>query len=197
MQPQHMLPENAAETDIDIQLLQLTGAGDRTAFARLYDRLSGVLFATAYSVLNNREAAEDVLQDAFLMIWEKAPLYDASRGKPLTWAITVTRNKSIDRLRALQRRRRLYDQAESESLTDAPFDDRDSLSAVMGAERGSIVRNALDHLSPEQREAIELTFFQSLTQGEVATRLELPLGTVKARIRRGLMRLREVVEGQI
>lgn len=77
-----MFPENAAETDIDIQLLRLTGAGDGTAFARLYDRLSGVLFATAHNVLNNRQAAEDVLQDAFLMIWEKAPLYDASRQAP-------------------------------------------------------------------------------------------------------------------
>lgn len=118
------------------------------------------------------------------------------RGKPLTWAITVTRNKSIDRLRALQRRR-LYDKAERESLTDAPFDDRDALSAVMGAERGSIVRDALKHLSPDQRDAIELTFFQSLTQSEVAARLDLPPGTVKARIRRGLMRLREVVKGLV
>ncbi len=190
-------PETEADTEVDSRLLQLTGAGDREAFAKLYDRFSGVLLATAYSVLNNREAAEDVLQDAFLMIWEKAPLYDPSRGKPLTWAVTLTRNKGIDRLRGLQRRRRLYDQAEQESLTDSQFDDRDSFSAVVSAERGTIVRNALKHLSADQRQAIELTFFQSLTQGEVAAQLGEPLGTIKARIRRGMMRLREVLAGEL
>lgn len=188
--------ETEVESDLDIQLLNLTGTGDRAAFARLYDRLSGVLFSIAYGVLNNREAAEDVLQDAFLMIWEKAPLYDSTRGKPLTWAITLTRNKAIDRLRGLQRRRRLYDQAERESLTEAQFDDRDSLSAVIDTERRALVRDALKHLSPDQREAIELTFFQSLTQGEVASQLGQPLGTIKARIRRGMMRLHEVLEGR-
>ena len=195
--PEDPESNTVADADVDSRLLDLTGKGDREAFARLYDRLSGVLFATAYGVLNNREAAEDVLQDAFLMIWEKAPLYDPSRGKPLTWAITLTRNKSIDRLRGLQRRRRLYDEAEKESLTDEQFDDRNSLTAVIGAERSALVRDALKHLSDDQRAAIELTFFQSLTQGEVAERLNLPLGTVKARIRRGMMRLREVLDGQL
>ena len=190
-------PETTAESDTDTELLQLMGAGDRAAFARLYDRISGVLFATAYSVLNNKEAAEDVLQDAFLMIWEKAPLYDSTRGKPLTWAVTLTRNKSIDRLRGLQRRRRLYDEAAQESLSGEQFDDRDSLSAVISTERGTLVREALKQLSPEQREALELTFFKSLTQGEVATQLNLPLGTVKARVRRGMGRLREILEGQL
>ena len=195
--PEDPESNTVADAEVDSRLLDLTGKGDREAFARLYDRLSGVLFATAYGVLNNREAAEDVLQDAFLMIWEKAPLYDPSRGKPLTWAITLTRNKSIDRLRGLQRRRRLYDEAEKESLTDEQFDDRNSLTAVIGAERSALVRDALKHLSDDQRAAIELTFFQSLTQGEVAERLNLPLGTVKARIRRGMMRLREVLDGQL
>lgn len=190
-------PETEADTDVDCRLLQLTGAGDRGAFAQIYDRFSGVLLATAYSVLNNREAAEDVLQDAFLMIWEKAPLYDPSRGKPLTWAVTLTRNKAIDRLRGLQRRRRLYDQAEQESLTENQFDDRDSFAAVVSSERGAMVRDALKHLSADQRQAIELTFFQSLTQGEVAMKLGEPLGTIKARIRRGMMRLRDVLAGEL
>jgi RNA polymerase sigma-70 factor, ECF subfamily len=181
----------------DIRLLRLTGQGDRAAFSQLYDRFSNTLFATAFSVLNNREAAEDVLQDAFLMIWEKAPLYDAERGKPLTWALTLTRNKAIDRLRGLQRRRRLYDEAERESLTDEQFDDRDSLMAVISSERGGLVREALRHITEDQRQAIEMTFFGSMTQNEVAMQLNEPLGTIKARIRRGMARLREVLEGQV
>ena len=189
--------ESITDPAEDIRLLQLVGQGDRSAFSLLYDRFTRVLFATAFSVLNNREAAEDVLQDAFLMIWEKAPLYDAERGKPLTWALTLTRNKAIDRLRSLQRRRRLYDEAERESLTDEQFDDRDSFMAVISAERGTQVRAALLQLSPDQRQAIEMTFFGSLTQNEVAEQLDEPLGTVKARIRRGLMRLREVLVDQV
>jgi RNA polymerase sigma-70 factor (ECF subfamily) len=181
----------------DIRLLQFVAQGDRAAFAQLYDRFSGVLFATALSVLNSREAAEDVLQEAFLMIWEKAPLYDAERGKPLTWALTLTRNKAIDRLRGAQRRRRLHDEAERESLTDEQFDDRDSFMAVLSAERGALVREAMQQLSAEQRQAIEMTFFNSLTQFEVAERLGEPLGTIKARIRRGLMKLREVLGDRI
>ena len=190
-------PGSAADAELDIHLLQLTGQGDRAAFARLYERLSGVLFAAVYGILNNKEAAEDVLQDVFLMIWEKAPLYDPARGKPLTWAVTLTRNKAIDRFRSLQRRRRLQDDVERESLTGEQFDDRDSFSHVISAERGALVRDALQHLSEEQREAIELTFFSSLTQGEAAAQLNEPLGTIKARIRRGMMRLREVLAAQL
>ena len=189
--------ENSITPEEDIRLLRLTGEGDREAFSRLYDRLSNVVFSTALSVLNNREAAEDVLQEVFLTIWEKAPLYDAARGRPLTWAITLTRNKAIDRLRSLQRRQRLYSEAEREALTDAPFDDRDSFSAVMDSERASTVRAALQELSAEQRQAIEMTFFGCLTQNEVAEKLGEPLGTVKARIRRGLLRLREVLGGRL
>lgn len=189
--------DTATDSTEDIRLLQLTGQGDRAAFSRLYDRLSGVLFATAFSVLNNKEAAEDVLQDAFLMIWEKAPLYDAARGKPLTWAITLTRNKAIDRLRSLQRRRRLHDDVERESFSEAQFDDRDSFMAVLSVERSGLVRDALQKLSAEQRQAIEMTFFGSLTQYEVAEQLGEPLGTIKARIRRGLLRLREILADQV
>jgi RNA polymerase sigma-70 factor (ECF subfamily) len=190
-------PDSITDPAEDIRLLQLVGQGDRAAFSQLYDRFSSVLFATAFSVLNNREAAEDVLQDAFLMIWEKAPLYNPERGKPLTWALTLTRNKAIDRLRSSQRRRRLYDAAERESLTDEQHDDRDSFMALLTSERSTLVREALGQLSPDQRQAIEMTFFGLLTQLEVAEQLNEPPGTIKARIRRGLMRLRDVLADRV
>lgn len=190
-------PDAITDPSEDIRLLQLVGQADRAAFAQLYDRFSGVLFATAFSVLNDREAAEDVLQDAFLTIWEKAPLFAAERGKPLTWAMTLTRHKAIDRLRSLARRRQLYDGVERESRTDDSYDDRDSLTAVLLSERGALVQEALVQLSAEQRQAIEMTFFGSLTQLEVAEQLQEPLGTVKARIRRGLLRLRELLADRL
>ena len=184
----------AQDLAAEITLMQRVGAGDRQSFAELYDRFSGVLFSTAYRVLNNQEAAEDVLQDAFVMIWEKAPLYDPARGKPMTWAATITRNKAIDRLRSTVRRNRLRDDVEREAETLAQFDDRSSFEAMASGETAQQVRTALQKLTKDQREAIELAFFSSLTQTEIAERLGEPLGTVKARIRRGMMKLREVLE---
>ena len=189
--------EPATDTQAEIELLRRIGQGDRRSFELLYDRFSGVLFSTAYRVLNNREAAEDVLQDVFVQIWEKAPLYDPARGKPMTWAVTLTRNKSIDRLRSTQRRSRLQDDVEQESQTFEQFDDRSSFDAVASGETGALVREAIQKLSKDQREAIELAFFSSLTQTEIAGRLDVPLGTVKARIRRGMMKLKDVLSPEL
>jgi len=184
-------PDDAAE--IEIALLRKIAQGDRRSFEELYDRFSGILFSTAYRVLNQQEAAEDVLQDVFIQIWEKAPLYDPERGKPITWAVTLTRHKAIDRLRSLQRRSRLQDEAQKESQTLEQFDGRSSYDAVSSAETAKLVRAALLSLTADQREAIELAFFSSLTQAEIAERLHEPLGTVKARIRRGMMKLRDII----
>ena len=192
-----MNSEPEKELEAEIALLRRVAQGDRRSFEELYDRFSGVLFSTAYRVLNNQEAAEDVLQDVFIQIWEKAPLYDPTRGKPMTWAITLTRNKSIDRLRSKQRRSRLQDEMQRESETAEQFDDRSSFDAASMGDTNKLVREAIQKLSKDQREAIELAFFSSLTQLEISERLNEPLGTVKARIRRGMMRLRELLGPQL
>ncbi len=188
-------PEQKLETEI--ALMRQIAQGDQRAFQTLYDLFSGILFSTAYRVLNNQEAAEDVIQDAFIQIWEKAPQYDPTRGKPLTWAVTLTRNRSIDRLRSLQRRSRLQDDLQRESETFEQFDDRSSLDAVASAETSKRVRDAVKKLPPDMREAIELAFFGSLKQSEIAERLALPLGTVKARIRRGMMKLQGMLDADV
>ena len=188
-----MNPDPEKELEAEIALLRRVAQGDRRSFEELYDRFSGVLFSTAHRVLNNQEAAEDVLQDAFIQIWEKAPLYDPSRGKPMTWAVTLTRNKAIDRLRSTVRRHRLQDDVQREAETFEQFDDRSAFDAVALGESSKLVREAIRKLSRDQREAIELAFFSSMTQTEIAAHLNEPLGTVKARIRRGLMKLRELI----
>ncbi len=192
-----MQSDATPDLEAEIELLRRVGEGNRDAFSQLYDRFNGVLFATAYRVLNNQEAAEDVLQDVFVQIWEKAALYDSTRGKPLTWAITLTRNKSIDRLRSVQRRNRLGDELEREAETFEQFDDKSSVDAVEAVEKGKLVRQAIGKLSKEQREAIELAFFSGLTQTEIAERLGEPLGTIKARIRRGMMKLKDLISPQL
>ena len=188
-----MPTDSASDFDTEIDLLRRIGQGDRESFAIYYDRIAGTLFSIAYRLLDSREAAEDVLQEVFVQIWEKAPLYDPTRGKPTTWAVTLTRNKAIDRLRSIQRRSRLQEDLQQETATAELADEHSSFHAVALDESGKLIRDALHELGSDQREALELAFFQSLSQSEIAERIGQPLGTVKARIRRGLLKLRELI----
>ena len=192
-----MEPDPSLDLQAEIELLRRIGAGDLPSFEELYRRFSGMLFATIFRILNQQEAAEDVLQEVFLQIWEKAPLYDPVRGKPLTWIVTLARNKAIDRLRSTQRSHRLQSEVEREAQAFDPAEERNSADALEAVEQGKLVREAVRKLSKDQREAISLAFFSGLTQTEIAERLGEPLGTVKARIRRGMMRLREVLKNRI
>jgi RNA polymerase sigma-70 factor, ECF subfamily len=181
------------DSQAEIELIRRIGNGDRASFEEFYDRYAGLIYSTALRVLNDVADAEEVAQEVLFMIWEKAPMYDASRGKPLTWAVTMTRNKAIDRIRTVQRRIRLRDRASAELDPDAfihdrrPFDDADS------HEQGRLVRSAVLQLKAEQRQVIEMAYFGGLTQQEIADQLHEPLGTIKARIRRGMMRLRKLI----
>lgn len=188
-----MEPISSASVEYEVALLHRTGEGDRQSFQELYERYSRILYSTAYHILNDEAAAEDVLQDVFIQIWEKASLYDVSRGKPLTWAVTLTRNKAIDRLRSQQRRNRLRDEMETQASIFEEFSNRSSLDEVESGEKSAIVRRAIQELSKEQRQAIQLAFFSGMSQTEIAETLNEPLGTIKARIRRGMMKLREIV----
>jgi RNA polymerase sigma-70 factor (ECF subfamily) len=188
-----MEPDPAKELEAEIEILKRISQGDRKSFEEIYDRFSRILFAAAFRVLNDRVAAEDVLQDVFLQIWEKAPMYNPELGKPLTWAVTLTRNKAIDYARSIRRRSRLQESAQRESEVFEQYDNRSSFDAVASVEASKLVREAIQKLSVNQREVIELAFFSSMTQAEIAERLNEPLGTIKARIRRGMMKLRSVI----
>ena len=192
----HVSPAPAASSDAaltDSHLLQLVAAGDHDSLDELHRRYSGVLLATAFRVLNNARDAEEVVQEAFVQIWEKAGVYDAERGKPLTWAMTLTRNKAIDRLRRIQRRHRLHDEIEEEAHIWDRIVENDSCDQAVSHETHALVRSAVIQLSDDQRRAIELAFFGGLTQHQIAEQLDEPLGTVKARIRRGMIKLRNII----
>ena len=189
----------APETDdraIELDLLARVAKRERAAFEQLYARYVNILYATAMKFLKEDADAQDVVQDVFIQIWDKAKLYDPAKGKPLTWALTLTRNRSIDRIRAIQRRTRLRDDFEKETVVDESAGLREALSGVDASETSQILRDAVGRLSPEQRKVIELAFFGGLTQSEVADRLGEPLGTIKARARRGLMKLKEILGPQ-
>jgi RNA polymerase sigma-70 factor (ECF subfamily) len=181
---------------IELELLARIAKRERAAFEQLYTRYANILYATAMKFLKEDADAQDVVQDVFIQIWDKAKLYDPAKGKPLTWALTLTRNRSIDRIRAIQRRTRLRDDFEKETVVDESAGLREALSGVDASEKSQILRDAVGRLSPEQRKVIELAFFGGFTQSEIADRLGEPLGTVKARARRGLMKLKEILVTQ-
>lgn len=182
---------------IELDLLARIARRERAAFEELYTRYANILYATAMKFLKEDADAQDVVQDVFIQIWDKAKLYDPAKGKPLTWALTLTRNRSIDRIRAIQRRSRLRDDFEKETVMDESAGLREALSGVNASEKGQILRTAVAQLSPQQRKVIELAFFQGLTQSEIADQLGEPLGTIKARARRGLMKLKELLAHQL
>jgi RNA polymerase sigma-70 factor (ECF subfamily) len=178
---------------VELELMARIVGRERAAFEELYTRYANILYATALKFLKTESDAQDVVQDVFIQIWDKAKLYDSTKGKPLTWALTLTRNRSIDRIRAIQRRSRLRDEFEHESAVDESTSVREALSEVDASEKAKILRQAVSQLSPQQRAVIEWAFFRGLTQNEIADQLGEPLGTVKARARRGLMKLKELL----
>lgn len=169
-------------------------SGDEVAFSTLYRKLSPGLFSMIYQILQDQKESEDVLQEAFVQMWKKASTYDDNRSALFTWAVMISRNKAIDRLRSRQRRTRLVEEATAE-VAAAPADLESGADVLSGqSDERKRIRGALSTLPASQREAIELAFFTDMTQAEVSAKLSEPLGTVKARIRRGLLSLRDLLQ---
>jgi RNA polymerase sigma-70 factor, ECF subfamily len=186
-------PAQVPENEFEARLIKRIAEGDDSAFTSLYERFSPPLYGMAFRMMNDAKEAEDVLQEGFTYIWRKATSYDSSRSSPFAWAVMIVRNKAIDRLRVRQRLERLRDKVTAEGSF---FQDKDETSANEPTlrERGVLVRSALQQIPQEQRQALELSFFGGLTHEQIADRLGTPLGTIKARIRRGLLRLRDCLK---
>jgi RNA polymerase sigma-70 factor, ECF subfamily len=181
------------EHQYNADLVNLAANGDEAAFGVLYRRLAPALYGMAFRMMNDAKEAEDVLQEGFTYIWRKANTYDPGRSSAYAWAVMIVRNKAIDKLRARQRGERLREKVTSESGLFADQVDTSAQEPV-SRERKVQVREALQQIAPEQRQAVELAFFSGLTHEQIAERLGTPLGTIKARIRRGLLRLRDFFE---
>ena len=167
--------------------------GDVTSFSLLHRTYFNLVVAIAYRVLNDRHDAEDVAQEVFSKLWTRAKLYDRQRGNPKTWLAAMARNRAIDRLRSKKRRAQLRDDLFEHSLISPQANREDVFADVRRGEEAAVIRDGVRRLSREQQQAIEMTFFSGLSQSQAAEALGAPLGTVKARIRRGIMRLRTLV----
>jgi RNA polymerase sigma-70 factor (ECF subfamily) len=192
------VPPEQTATSSDADLLRLSAGGDKAAFGELYDRFSRPLYSLAMKVVGNSAEAEDLVQEVFVELWEKAGDFDASRAQPFTWAVSIIRNKSIDRLRSRTRRGAIVDRS-GEDIADRAMGltASDARESAWFNESADLIREAFTDLPEEQRTAIELAYFEGLSQSEIADRLAQPLGTIKARIRRGLSRLRDRLAGRI
>jgi RNA polymerase sigma-70 factor (ECF subfamily) len=184
-------PLNTKQTvdDDDVRLIQLASSGDATALADLYDRHAPLLHTVLTQKLGNSAESEDIVHDVFLKLHTKGALYNPSLGKPVAWLLTVARNMAVDQLR----RRSLHEKylskqsgaiVENMSTRSGPHEDELEL-----------LRHCVKILPDQHRDTLQLAYFSGLTQQEIAEQLSQPLGSVKAWIRRGLMKLRECVEG--
>lgn len=183
-------PEQAQITDV--QLLQAVARGDETALAQLYDRYRVILFGLLVRILTSREEAEDVLQEVFLQVWRRAGDFDENRGRPFTWLVTLARSRAIDRLRSLASRDRTAVAGAREELDQVS----DPSTDAYRSEQRGLVTDALEQLPDDQKRALILAYFDGLTQSEIASRLGAPLGTVKTRMRSGMMKLRELLSSK-
>jgi RNA polymerase sigma-70 factor (ECF subfamily) len=162
-------------------VLRRLASGDRDALGDLYDLYAGLVNGLALRILRDKGEAEDVVQEVFVQAWRQAQRFDPARGTPAAWLCTIARTRALDRLR-----RRVARREEPGEASPAP-------SERPRREEGLAVRKALDGLSPDQRAALELAYYEGLTQTEIAARLGEPLGTIKTRIRTAMIRLRETL----
>lgn len=182
------VPHGAAEADINV--VQRLAAGDRDAVAELYDRHAARIMGLAIRIVRNSSDAEDVVQEVFSQAWRTAPNYQPARGSVAGWLLMMTRSRAIDRLRSRQPRR---DADDGPDLDGLPADVAPVSEQLIASQQVAHVREAMTALPMEQRTALELAYFEGLTQTEIAERTQTPLGTVKTRIRTALTSLRRSV----
>jgi RNA polymerase sigma-70 factor (ECF subfamily) len=178
----------------DVRMLDLLSRAEPEAMEMLYDRYSGLAYTLAFRVLNDAGAAEDVVQEAFLSVWRRASTYRSDRGSLRTWVCSIVHHRALDRLRG-----RAGGARRDVALEHAPMpftsvsDTWDKVADVLERET---VRRALDQLSVEQRETIELAYFGGYSQTEISELMKVPLGTVKGRTRLALRKLRSLLQFQ-
>jgi RNA polymerase sigma-70 factor (ECF subfamily) len=177
----------------DEDLISLVEAADAEAFATLYDRHSRAAFSLAYRMMGERQASEDLMQDAFLKVWRSAKSYRAERGSVRTWILSIVHNRGIDQIRSQASRRRTQEKIEASAPRSQPSE---AFAETLRNSQREQVREALNTLPPEQLKILELAYFSGYTHVEISDLLRLPLGTVKGRMRLGLKKIRDYFESR-
>jgi RNA polymerase sigma-70 factor (ECF subfamily) len=173
-------------------LLPAVAQGNVSAFEELYDRYASTIYGLLLRILANADDAQEVLQETFVKAWTNARMFDAVRGTDIAWLISIARSRGIDRLRSRRTRVDREDEAGRElSILGPAVETESAADSVIQAEESTAVRGALAELPPPQRLALELAYFEGLSQSEIAQRLNQPLGTIKTRMQLGMKKMRE------
>lgn len=181
----------------DEALLARVAGRDSLALDVLYERYARLVYGLALRMLGSAEHAEDIVQETFWRVWRRGGTFQPGRGTVVAWIMGIARNLSVDELRRQRvRPSQVYDTEETPVLRDLVDEQIDLVDAALGGERRRLIERALQQLSGEQRQAIELAYFGGLSQSEIAERLQSPIGTIKTRIRLGMRRLREALLAQ-
>ncbi len=179
--------------DLDLTAVQRMAGGDGTALADLYDRHGRSVYALANRILSDPAEAEDLTQDVFTLAWKNAARYDPARGAVAAWLLVTTRTRAIDRIRARRSRPQHGSDDDGRKMAAIPDASPSVDMIVATSQEAARVRGALADLPVEQRDALDLAYFQGLSHSEIAERTGIPLGTIKTRIRSGLQRLRDAM----
>jgi RNA polymerase sigma-70 factor, ECF subfamily len=179
--------------EVWVGLVRSIAGGDQLALHSIYELTHRIVFTLIMRIINNRETTEELTVDVFHDVWRRAQMYDPTNGSVVGWIMNQARSRAIDRLRYEQRKKRVKN--ETEPVRNGNSYD-DPQTALQNGEQSDLLRNALDSLNPEERQAIEIAFFSELTYQEVAAQLNQPLGTIKSRIRSGLGKLRSALAGK-
>jgi RNA polymerase sigma-70 factor, ECF subfamily len=177
----------------DEDLISLVEARDADAFSTLYDRHSRSAYSLAYRMMGDRQAAEDLTQDAFIKMWRNSASYRAERGSVRTWILSIVHNRGIDQLRSTASRRRTQEKIEASAPRSQPSE---AFAETWRNSQRDQIREALDTLPPEQLKILELAYFSGYTHVEISRLLSLPLGTVKGRMRLGLKKIRDYFDSR-
>ena len=186
-----MFSARSSSPAADRELMARAAAADERSMTELYDRYGTLVYTVAYRIVGQRADAEEVVVDAFTQAWREAARFEAERGSVAAWLTMIARSRALDLVRARGRRERLAADAAAGTDGDGGEPDAPASDRAEDDERRWVVKLALEGLSAPQRQAIELAFFEGLSQSEIAERLNEPLGTVKTRVRLGMQKLRE------
>jgi RNA polymerase sigma-70 factor (ECF subfamily) len=198
-QPQNDRPRAlhavVSQNDVDLRLVERIQRHDEAALGELYDRWSDRVYAVAFHLVGNRDDAEEVVEKAFSQIWAEADRYHDGRGSVEAWIILIARSRALDRLRLLKSRMRREERLDEKAADTIPIAADSPLQDAAAGETREIVDRALDRLPGDQQRVVRMSFFQGLTQREIAHELGLPLGTVKTRTRLAFPKLRALLAG--
>ncbi len=193
-----LLKKLTGDAQEEAELLIAVAGKDQQALGRLYDLYKRLLFSLCVSILKDRHEAEELLQEIFVQVWQKAAAYNPEKGTAYTWLVSLTRNRAIDRIRSKSWKNQQITDSDPDNkiLELIPTEGSNPLHVTVAKQRSTMIQQFLNKIPDEQRSVLTAAYFEGFSQSEIADQTGLPLGTVKSRMRQGLLKLKEMLSGK-